>query len=112
MRGKVRSTKIGQVWPVTVLSDPVTLYVDGFVVGAWVSEADPLPTNPIPADGEPAHWDFAALAVLAGIAALFCGLDAVWTHLASPLRGRALRGGTGAGGRQDPECGCAGLSAS
>jgi putative membrane protein len=72
---------------VAVLSYPVTLYLDWFVVGPAVPGVDPMPSDPIPR--YPKMWTlflglFLAMVVLAGIAALFYGFDTAWAHLGSP----------------------------
>jgi putative membrane protein len=72
---------------VAVLSYPVTLYLDWFVVGPSVPGVDPLPSDPTPR--YPKMWTlllalFLAVVVLAGIAALFYGFDTAWAHLANP----------------------------
>ncbi len=72
---------------VAVLSYPVTLFLDWFVVGPSVPGADPLPTDPTPR--YPKMWTlflglFLLVVVLAGIAALAYGFSSAWAHLASP----------------------------
>lgn len=72
---------------VAVLSYPVTLYVDWFVVGPSVPGADPLPSEALPS--YPRMWTlllglFLLVLILAGIAALFYGFDTAWAHLAAP----------------------------
>jgi putative membrane protein len=72
---------------VAVLSYPVTLYLDWFVVGPTVPSLDPLPTDPTPM--YPKVWTlflglFLLVVVLAGVAALFYGFDSAWAHLAAP----------------------------
>jgi len=72
---------------VSVMSYPATLYADWFVVGPAHPGADPLPSPPTP--NYPWLWRvllgmFLAAVVLAGIAAVFYGVDAAWAHLASP----------------------------
>jgi uncharacterized membrane protein len=72
---------------VAILSYPATLFVDWFVVGPTVPGADPLPSPPMP--NYPWIWrvllsGFMLLIVLAGVAAVFYGIDAAWAHLASP----------------------------
>jgi putative membrane protein len=72
---------------IAVLSYPVTLYLDWFVVGPTNPGADPLPTDPTPR--YPMMWNlflglFLAVVILAGIAALFYGFDSAWAHLANP----------------------------
>ena len=72
---------------VAVLSYPVTLFVDWFVVGPSVPGADPLPSGPTPR--YPKMWMallglFMVVVILAGIAALLYGFDTAWAHLASP----------------------------
>jgi putative membrane protein len=72
---------------VAILSYPVTLYIDWFVVGPTVPGADPMPSDPTPR--YPMMWNlwlglFLAVLLLAGIAALFYGFDSAWAHLATP----------------------------
>lgn len=70
-----------------ILSYPVTLYVDWFVLGPVVPGTDPLPSDPTPRYGwmwTSFIWLFLIVVVLAGIAALWYGFDAAWAHLASP----------------------------
>jgi putative membrane protein len=72
---------------VAVLSYPVTLFLDWFVVGPAVPGVDPLPSGPTPR--YPKMWTvllglFMVVVILAGIAALFYGFDTAWAHLASP----------------------------
>jgi putative membrane protein len=70
-----------------ILSYPVTLYLDWFVVGPSAPGADPIPSDPKPR--YPMMWTmllglFLLVVVLAGIAALFYGFDSAWAHLAAP----------------------------
>jgi uncharacterized membrane protein len=72
---------------VAVLSYPVTLFLDWFVVGPAIPGVDPLPSGPTPR--YPKMWTvllglFMVVVILAGIAALFYGFDTAWAHLASP----------------------------
>jgi uncharacterized membrane protein len=72
---------------IAVLSFPVTLYVDWFVVGPSVPGVGLIPSADAPAN--PKLWTlilvvFLAVVVLSGIAALFYGFDSAWAHLASP----------------------------
>jgi putative membrane protein len=72
---------------VAVLSYPVTLYLDWFVVGPSEAGVAPIASDPLP--GYPKMWMvflglFLAVVVLAGIAALFYGFDTAWAHLAAP----------------------------
>jgi len=66
---------------------PMTLFVDWFVVGPNVPGADPLPSPPTPK--YPLMWMilfflFMLAVLLAGLAAVFYGVDIVWGHLGSP----------------------------
>src|SRR5580658_7266421 len=72
---------------IAVLSYPVTLYVDWFIMGPSVPGLDPLPTDLTPR--YPWMWNlflglFLVVVLLAGIAALFYGFDSAWAHLAAP----------------------------
>jgi len=72
---------------VAVLSYPATLFFDWFVMGPTIPGADSLPSTPTP--NYPWFWRillgrFMAAEFLAGIAAMLYGVDAAWTHLASP----------------------------
>jgi putative membrane protein len=72
---------------VAILSYPVTLYLDWFVVGPSAPGADPMPSDPTPR--YPMMWTgllglFLLVVVLAGVAALFYGFDTAWAHLAAP----------------------------
>ena len=72
---------------VAIMSYPATLFVDWFVVGPSVPGADPLPSPPTP--NYPWIWRillglFLLAVILAGLAAVFYGIDAAWGHLASP----------------------------
>jgi putative membrane protein len=72
---------------VAILSYPVTLYVDWFVVGPTVPASDPFPAGPVAQ--YPRVWSvflglFLLVVVLAGVAALFYGFDSAWAHLAAP----------------------------
>jgi putative membrane protein len=72
---------------VAVLSYPVTLYLDWFVVGPSVVGVAPLPSDSTPRYH--GMWTlflglFLLVVILAGIAALFYGFDTAWAHLASP----------------------------
>jgi len=72
---------------IAVLSYPVTLYLDWFVVGPIVPGADPMPSDSTPQI--PMMWNvllglFLVVVILAGIAALFYGFDTAWAHLAAP----------------------------
>jgi len=71
----------------SILSYPVTLFVDWFVVGPTVPGADPLPTQPIPA--YPKMWValiglFMAVVFLAGLAAVLYGISSAWAHIGNP----------------------------
>jgi uncharacterized membrane protein len=72
---------------VAILSYPATLFLDWFVVGPSVPGADPLPSPPVP--NYPWIWRillglFLIAVVLAGVAAVLYGINAAWSHLASP----------------------------
>ena len=72
---------------VAILSYPVTLFVDWFVVGPRNSSVAPLPS-----DEQPTYPDlwmallglFLVVVVLAGIAAVVYGFSTAWSHLESP----------------------------
>jgi len=66
---------------------PVTLFLDWFVIGPNVPGADPLPSGPVPA--WPKMWYvflvlFMLVVILAGLAAVYYGVDIVWGHLGAP----------------------------
>jgi uncharacterized membrane protein len=72
---------------VAILVYPATLFIDWFVIGPQVPGSDPLPSPPTP--NYPWLWRvllglFLLAVVLAGIAAVWYGIDIVWGHLASP----------------------------
>ena len=72
---------------VSIMSYPVTLFVDWFIVGPATPGADPLPSAPFPR--YPWLWNvllglFLLAVVLAGVAAVEYGINAAWAHLASP----------------------------
>ncbi len=72
---------------VAILSYPVTLFIDWFVVGPTAPGTDPLPSPPTP--NYPWIWRillgmFMLSVVLAGVAAVLYGINAAWAHLASP----------------------------
>jgi uncharacterized membrane protein len=70
-----------------ILSYPVTLFVDWFVVGPQVPGADPLPSQPHPS--YPKVWMvliglFMATVFLAGLASVLYGISTAWAHIGSP----------------------------
>ncbi|MGD0249676.1 MAG: DUF981 family protein [Thermoplasmata archaeon] len=70
-----------------ILSYPVTLFVDWFVVGPQVPGADPLPSAPHPT--YPKVWIaliglFMAVVFLAGLAAVLYGISTAWAHIGAP----------------------------
>lgn len=72
---------------VSIGAYPMTLFVDWFVVGPNVPGADPLPSSPTPK--YPLLWMilfflFMLAVLLAGLAAVFYGIDIVWGHLGAP----------------------------
>lgn len=72
---------------VAILSYPVTIYVDRFIVGPSVPGVDPWP-GPAPA-APSIYWRawlglFLLVVLLAGVAALAYGFDTAWAHLAAP----------------------------
>ena len=72
-----------------IFSYPATLYVDWFVNGPTKPESSPLASDPTPRAQYRWMWIiligiFLAVAVLAGIAAVWYGFDIGWAHLAAP----------------------------
>jgi putative membrane protein len=72
---------------VAILAYPATLYIDWFVVGPTESSVTPVPSNPTP--DYPRLWYvllglFFLAVLLAGVAAVFYGVDTAWAHLAAP----------------------------
>jgi len=70
-----------------ILSYPVTLFVDWFVVGPTTPGADPLPTEPRPK--YPKMWAaflglFLLVVFLAGLAAVLYGISSAWAHIGAP----------------------------
>jgi len=70
-----------------ILSYPVTLFVDWFIVGPSVPGADPLPSPPRPA--YPKMWAvligaFMLMVFLSGLAAVLYGISSAWAHIAAP----------------------------
>ena len=71
----------------SILSYPVTLFVDWFIVGPTHPGADPLPTEPTPK--YPKMWMaliglFMIIVFLAGLAAVLYGISSAWAHLGAP----------------------------
>ena len=72
-----------------IFSYPATLYCDWFVTGPTKQESSPLASDPTPRPQYRWMWIillgiFLAVAVLAGIAAVWYGFDIGWAHLAAP----------------------------
>jgi uncharacterized membrane protein len=70
-----------------ILSYPLTLFVDWFVVGPQVPGVDPLPTQPHPK--YPRMWmvlvgRFMVTVFLDGLVAVLYGIRTAWSHLGSP----------------------------
>jgi uncharacterized membrane protein len=71
----------------SILSYPVTLFVDWFIVGPTTPGAAPLPSEPTPK--YPRMWMgliglFMAVVFLAGLAAVLYGISSAWAHLGAP----------------------------